>query len=378
MDFLLSTMVWGFPLIAVLIATHTGTQKKQTIQNIICALAFLWASFFAAIRFQVGDDWQGYELYYAAIDTSMGIVESYISDPHMLQFEPGYFIVSYLAKQLGAPYSVINMISVSITALALLIFAKRISAPLYLPTVIFLGIPLISLYYNQVRQCFAIGFLLLAISSKRTRFFTVFAIAALLFQFSSAIIVLLNLLTRKSESLSVATFRFALALLPIAILVLAIGLFNPYALLKFVLPQALAFKIDIYEQEETALGLLRIASAAFITFTSIHLYKLLRCQLDLSKIERQIVTTSLLTALLVPYALITFPNSYSFFGRALVFALIFLSFSGAIMQKHKLISAQNTIKLKPVYGLALLSVVYYGFSLVNYSEVLLPYRSIWF
>ena len=370
--------VWVLPPLMVLFSATAGGKKNSSIREIIALMALLLASFFAAARFQIGDDWRGYELYYESINIDTGLIESYIGNTLMLQFEPGYYFVSYLTKSLGATYSAVNAISVASLFFTIIFLIKKMSIPPYFIILIFLGLPLVQLFYNQVRQSFAIAFVLLAVLSRKDRSFIVFSFLALSFQFSTVIFIILAFMARHYESISLKFFRFALIFIPISAAIFAAGVVDSYSLIKLALPDSLAFKVDLYNEEVTSLGTFRLGTVAYVIFLATYLSKKLRKNYFVTTLESRIITTSLLSTLLIPYSLLAFPNSYAFYGRALVFALILLSISGAILHKYTIQNSQNIKDLLPIHGAAALSLIYYFLTLYLYSEVFFPYNSIFF
>jgi len=363
-------------MLFMLAATIIFERRNRSLQGVISLMSLFWASLFAAARYQTGDDWHGYEIYYEAINTSLGLLDAYLGDPLMLQFEPGYYFISYGIKLTNAPYVVVNFISVFALFFSVIYFLKKSSLPPYFVVLIFLGLPLISLFYNQVRQAIAIAFILLAIQTKNNKSFVLFCCFAFIFQFSTIIFGLLVFLARFYESFSLKFFRSVLFLMPVTAFIISLGLVEPYELLKLLLPESLEFKIDIYKEEETSLGMLRLVSVGYLIFFANYIYIKLKNLVLLTCLERRVVVCTLLGALLVPYSLILFPNSYAFYGRAVVFVLIVSSFSGAILHKRVLKQRRSMISLGPIYGLGVLSVFYYFVTLFTYSNIYLPYRSI--
>lgn len=378
MQILTIFIVWlAAPIIILLSATAGGKKNIQT-QSITTLFALLWASFFAAVRFQTGDDWHAYELYYDTINTNMGLIESYFSDLLMLQFEPGYYFISYLTKSFGASYTAVNYISVLALLFAIIYFVRKAAIPPYFVVFIFLGLPFLSLFYNQVRQSFAIALVLLAILSRRNTSFMALSCFALVFHFSTAIFIALAFLARHHELFSRKIFRLAIIFIPISFTLVTLGAIEPYSILRFILPETLSFKVEIYEGEETPLGAFRIITISYLIFVAIFLSVKFNKYHSPSTLERRVITTALLTTLLAPYSLIAFPNSYAFYGRALVFNLIILSISGAILHKHTVHNNQRRSDLTPIYGLGALSFIYYFLTLYLYSDVYLLYRSVFF
>jgi hypothetical protein len=222
----------------------------------------------------------------------------------------------------------------------------------------------------------AIAFVLLAIQSKSNKSFLVFCCSALLFQFSSVVFLIIAFAVRYFESFSLKIFRVALVSIPLAALFFASGVVDPYEIVRLLLPESLKFKIDIYEEEETSMGTLRLVTTAYLLFIAYHLFKKAKINNTITTLKTQMIVNALLCTLLIPYSIIIFQNSYAFFGRALVFSLILLSISGAILHKEALKEGQSKIGLLPIYGLGALSFSYYFISLYLYSDVYLPYKSV--
>lgn len=375
MEILILFGVWLVPPVILLIVAPFAGRKTVSSQNAIVSIIFVWISLFAALRYQTGDDWYGYETYFNAIDVRTNIIEGYLGTPLLLQFEPGYYVVSYIFKSLGFSYLSVNAFSVFVLAFALLRFNYKEKLPLYIVLLIFAGLPQLTLYYNQVRQALAIGLVLLAIQSNTKKSFVIYGVLALSFQISVVIFLILGLLARFKSDYVKKIFKAGLIGIPFSLAFVMITNLSAYDLLRAFLPENFQFKIDVYQEEGTNFGIFRLVTILYIIFSSIIIFKHYKKRHALTTKHLYIMRMTLLCSLLVPYSVILFPNSYAFFNRGLVFALIILSLSGSILHKYALNNVDQEINLASFYGLGLISVAYYFIALYVYEPVYIPYKS---
>lgn len=368
-------MVWVIPPILILFAVVAGKKENVGSQSLVALITFFWISLLAALRYQTGGDWDGYENYFEAIDVHSGIFEGYVGNPLMLQFEPGYYVVGFVFKYFGLPYFAVDIFSVFVFVFAVLRLTHKESLPPYIIVLIFIGLPQLTLYYNQVRQTLAIGFVLMAIQSKTKKSFFAFGILALSFQVSSIVFLVLSVIAKFKAGFFQKIFRAGVVGIPIAVAFVAVANLNAYDLLKTFLPENLQFKIDIYQEEETGLGVFRFATILYIIFSAVFLF-ISYNKITIMKIsQKYIIRISLLCSFLVPYSVVLFPNSYAFFNRGLVFTLILFSLSGSILHKYELNNSGQSFALIPFYGLGFISIAYYFVSLYIYGPVYIPYKS---
>lgn len=373
MEVINSIAVWCLPIFLIFISTAVNSDKNSYIQDFIVVLALFLASIFAAIRFETGDDWSGYEYYYNSIDVESGLVDGYFKNVLMVQFEPGYYFIAYGLRLIDASYSAVNAISVTSLFIALMFSVRRLSVKPYFVVLIFLGLPLISLFYNQVRQSFAIAFVLFALQARSKKFFFILLTISLLFQFSVVVFVVVAVMSRFYKKLAYVIFNYGMFFMPFLALIIWLKILNPYEFLKIFIPDNLIFKIELYQEEETSVGVLRFFGVGYLMMVAYLIFNKFKNINKFQDLDSDFVIVALLSALLIPYSLLFFPNSYAFFGRILVFALIMLSFSGSILYKN-IGSRQGC--LLPLYGLGLLSNLYCAVTLYIYSGVYFPYKSI--
>lgn len=375
MEFL-DVLIWVAPPFLIIIASITGLSARASGSDWVAIAIFAWISVAAAVRFQLGDDWRGYEIYYDAIDINIDIVEGYFSSQLMTQFEPGYYVLAYITKSAGLPYQAIDALSVLMFFLVVVRIKQKESIPIIMILFIFSGAPYISLYYNQVRQLIAISFLFLALQSKINRNIIILFITAMFFHFSSVIFVIIILLSKINEKYFQIVFRIFIGLLPLSFALFYFGGVTGYDLIGQVAPDNLQFKVEIYQNEETAVGLLRIIMILFVIVMALFInQKMLKIK-DTTITQNIIIKASILAALFVPHSVMFFPNSYAFFGRILVFSFLLFAFTGAIFHKQLIKGSISQNSIIPFYALGFLSTAYYVIALSTYPDDFLPYRTI--
>lgn len=376
-EFFSSFFVWVFPLILIVlifIGRCVGYIKSDKEENIYALMVLAYVSVFAALRYETGDDWEGYRLYFDSITLSNGIIDEYLSSPLLLQFEPGYYVLSYVVKIFGGTYSFVNFISVFAFFCALICSISRFELRALFVVSIFVGMPLISLYYNQVRQCLALSFFLLALSSKGNIKATLFGLLTLFFQYSTIPFVASLLFVKLWPTKSYNLFKILVIAAPVFLFLTWANYFGGYDLLRILTPESLAFKVSIYQEEETDFGIFRIVAIFVLTMIAIFIFKKFRKIAFGPGYLSLPIELSLIGCLQVLYASILFPNSYAFFGRALVFSLIVLAFAFAILINHYGVTTKYGTVDFWFAGLCLLSTMYYFATLIFYTDVYIPYR----
>jgi len=366
---------WVAPPIIILVAAVAGKRETVAYQNAIVSIVFIWISLLAALRYQTGGDWDGYESYFDAVDIYANIYEGYLGSSHMLQYEPGYYVISYIVKSLGLSYLAVNVLSIFVFAFALYRFVCKEYLPLYFVSLIFIGLPHITLYYNQVRQALALGFVLMAVQSSTKKSFFALGILALSFQVTSVVFLICGVIAWFKAGFFEKLIRVGLVCIPIAIFLVRVTNIAAYDLLRIFLPENFQFKIDLYQEEDTGFGAFRFLTILYIVYCTVFLFAKYQLMRDIKVSQEYIIKLTLLCSLLVPYSVILFPNAYPFFNRSLVFSMILFSMSGSVLHKYSLGNRGPKLILIPFYGLGLLSMVYYFVTLYTYESVYIPYKS---
>lgn len=377
MNILVSIAVWMMVPLIMLKLPILGFGLNTRLQKIITLLSLCWASFWASIRFETGGDWGGYLSYYNEIDISQSIADSYFGNALMLQFEPGYFVLSYLAKYIGLSFSTVNSLMIIILVFTFFYIIKKLSIPGYFVIFTFIGLPLLTLFYNQERMCVAVAFVLLAVVSRDRISFLLFSILAVIFHLSVFIFLLVNIIVKINANFGVKIFKMGIIFLPIFFMVYAFGFIDFFDLIFTFMPEVYGEKIMTYKENKVELGVMRYLTTAYIMFVAIYMVGLLK-KINLNdNFQSQFVISSILISLLLPYSFV-FSAAHVFYARTLMMSLIFLSISGAIFHNSLLYLGASLKYLIPVYGLGVLSLIYYFFILFIYSDGYVPYKSILF
>lgn len=159
----------------------------------IWRIGFVLMALFIGLRFEVGGDWAQYVWHLQKAE-----MESFMQS--LLQSDPAYKVLNWLAVRMGSGIWLVNLLSGTIFAYGLVAFCRSLPRPWlaatvampYLVTVVAMG---------YTRQGIAIGLILLAlvaVKDKRIyRYFTLMAIAAL---FHKTAIIMIPLVAFSSAS----------------------------------------------------------------------------------------------------------------------------------------------------------------------------------
>jgi hypothetical protein len=361
-------------IIILLILFNSILFSNAKFGSNLSSILFYIVAVIAGLRFQTGDDWAGYESYFDSIAINENIINSYLDYSHAMQFEPGYFILAYLTKNNGFSYISINLISCILLTFSLIKVIKKFNGNISNFLIIFIGLPYIILMFNQVRQALALSFIFLGIAYYKRSYLKeiIFYLIALLFHYVSILFIAIICLVRVNEIMWKKISYVAILMAPIIYLAKYLGVFNPYTILYAITPSSLHFKIEMYGEEATEIGIARYGVIAFFGVLSfIFINKLYSMESEIKLLIKIAITGSIF----ILYSVMFFPNSYSFFGRILIFSMICYSI---ILSDFKFFVGNINILKKCRLILALISLTYYFLTIINYSDVYLPYRSIFY
>jgi hypothetical protein len=342
-------------------------QLGLRLNKILYAPALIYLGIFGGLRFEVGQDWPGYQAFFDSVDIDQNPITAYFGNLLNLQFEYGYYLLNWLVKWMGLGYWVVTLVAALFCSYAFYRFTRRYPGNKFYILTIYVGYSFLILNFAQVRQSIAVGFFLLACDyylEHRNRLRTLgIASLGLFFQYSSIIYILFLAIVmwwpkRKSWGRLLTLCLLGLAcLIPLVV--------NPYALVSHFAPIALQFKLDIYQGDQQAHGGLLVLYAVYLV-GMICYFNYYRKVFDDQFLFRYAMLSLGVSALLI----FVFPGSYVMYSRGYVVASIFQAFAATFIFRNRKHWGHQI-----VFAVSLaVSFVYYSRLLTLYSDEYIPYR----
>jgi len=337
------------------------------------ALFFL-IGLIGGLRFQTGDDWEGYQDYFYNIDLSYNIVDSYFSNIVNTQFEIGYFFFNYLVKFFGGNYPFVFFIASIFCSYSVYRFTRRFDGNKFYILLIYIGFSFILLHFNEIRQSIAISFFLLGcdyyLKHEKKIPALIICLFGLFFQFSAVLYIFILLLI---FYFPMGKKYYILAILSLLIIYLISTYLDPFYLISFLLPTSLSFKINIYrEYQQLGRG---SGQGMYGVYLFICVMYLLYYSRYLKLPQYQFVCRYAIFSLLITiFVIFAFPANYVMFNRAYVLSSIFQGYAASLI-----LNAKKTSLHKLFFILSISASLIFYFRILYISAAnYIPYRSIFF
>ncbi len=364
---ILFLMAGAGPLMLSLTARLAGYKLQRTYLNITLIILTL----FAALRFQSGSDWPGYELFFDLVNLEISIIShlKYASD---IEIEIGYYVLMRSVKALNGSYYHVLAICSVISGISVYYLYRPIKENTDFAIVSYLGYAYLLLGFEQARQSMGLAFVLFGIAfylknDKSIIWLFIIASLGVLFQYSVAIYIfcaVISYLVTRFPRIGRATLTifFLIALL---IRNSNVNLFQFFMLAAF--NDTLVSKVNIYEAAPTTTSVLNSIFSVFILLNAILIYKNAKYQDNFRlKFLFNLTAFTLYLSFLVVFIL---PSFYYFYSRIYTLGslLLPLTFFFLTSQKKSLIYTGFLVANYVALSLTYFRIIF------TYSEQYLPY-----
>ena len=193
--------------------SYQSLKKSNKLYSSSYYLLFILLSIFIGLRYQVGVDWNQYEVY-------LDRVENLSLDLLLINVEPGYMLLNWIGLQFGKNIFIVNYIASLIFLSGLLYYSKKQEYP-WLSLLISFPILIIIVGLGYTRQACAIGFELFAlISLERKNFYKSIILLSIGSLFHISLLPFLLLLIKKPDK-----NIFKIGSIVIFLIILTLGIF---------------------------------------------------------------------------------------------------------------------------------------------------------
>ena len=344
-------------------------EKTPYKHNQIYFVCLLLIGFFGGIRYETGQDWLAYSKYFDSIIITDNIITEYFDNWEYKRFEFGYFLLNVFIKKINLPYYSISFISSLFFVMTLYFFTKKIqNINKFIILFLYLSYSFLILEFAQVRQSIAISFFLIGFTwylRENKIFAAFFFFLSIFFQYSSIIylgIFFLMLLTPSKVKYDII---IGMVLSIFILLLTKIGLFET---LRYLSPENLHEKIDIYKENKNQQGIGQVIYSLFLLLIGIYIYV---CAYKLNNIEKKLCRYSVFSIIGTVLVSLIFPNNYVMYSRMYLIASIFLGISLSIVNKNYKGNEHKFL----LFTVLIISFIYFYRLFELYSNEYLPYKT---
>jgi hypothetical protein len=318
----------GFgPIALSLIARLAGYRLKQVY--LISILVIL--TLFSALRFESGQDWDGYETFFTELDLQLGVTQYfYYGGATTSRFEIGFYFLNYIIKLLNGSYFHVLAICSVISGISIYTLYKPIKENTDFAIISYIGYAFLILGFAQARQSIGLAFFLFALASylhKKRSFLGFLGLASIgvLFQYSVTIYIAMAImgyfLTRFASFGRVVIF----GLLGLAVLVknLNTNLFEIFMLLAF--NDTISEKLVIYNDTLTTGSVLNFIYSLVLLLNAGFVYINTKFQSEFrNRFLLNLTAFSLYVSFLIVFVL---PGFYPLYSRIYILGSLLLPLS---------------------------------------------------
>lgn len=333
-------------------------------------------SIFSGLRYETGQDWEAYKLFFDNIDTSVSVFRPYSDAGYSVPvYEIGYYLLNYLVKVIGGGYSTVFFLSSILSGLSIFRVGLlyRINNLYFLAC--YMGYSFLLLNFAQVRQSLALSVFLIGCTlylKGGKKLFSIFVCSlSVLFQVTAVMYVLIFMVVLAWPDTIKKTMAVVICILCF------IGFYSIYSfvdmesfMLLFAITGGLESKINVYLETQSNQGFGARVYSLYLFLLVLYL----AVKLDEFNVSRHVIIVKFAIAsiMLSLFFAIVVPGIYPLYSRAYVLAGVFQAWSiGLISLRSK------TFFDMLVVGMTLLAAVYsYVRLLIYYEQEYIPYKSI--
>jgi EpsG family len=319
------------PAFAFALIAFAQEARVLHVRQIASLVALVTIGALAGLRFECGQDWPAYEMFFDNLDAKVGPWESVTSHNSLPAFEVGFHVLNWIVKWLGGSYSVVMLLASMFCVFGLYMLLAELPINRFYVLTTYASYSYLILQFAQVRQSIAVGLMLLACLHYARYQLKLPALAIVLsgalFQLS-AIMYMLTFLASiywpsRPRTAAVLAMGIASALFAVR------NSFDFYAVLSaaavFEFAQS---KVDIYQefQDDSSGGTMIVAG-----YLVLQVIYLIRYAPAIDERFRFIAKFGIASTLLTLIMIAIFPNSYVMFSRAYVISSILMSAGMALV-----------------------------------------------